>query len=229
MELEATGISRYNYAMKTILTVFIFLIMNKAHALTFNELPPLEDGTQILDIYGGIDIQTYPDLNLKTNARIFIKSPGGNPDQVQKLTEWFKSQIQEKNVTVIMKDYCASTCIPFLSAINSMAGTGEIKLVLDKNLRLGFHGCYNARRPDWEAGCTRGMMIFMSKQGVNEVWFEENMNLFARPYPAYMVWLNPESEKLNESSLINNAEIEVEAKKYLTEIEVTARAEIELD
>lgn len=201
--------------MKTFIILTTLLFTLNSWALDFVNFPSAEDGSQVIGITGGINKnQKYPDLKLKRGARIFISSPGGTPDQLTNLLTWFKSQLKGKHPTIILNNFCASTCIPFLNALNNLAGKNKLELILDNKLRLGFHGCYNPN-PQFMLGCNLYMRKFMILEGMDADWQSENIKLFERPTKEYLVVKRASDPILQNSGLINHAHLEDDTKKYM--------------
>lgn len=200
------------------LTFFIsFLISFNTLALDFNFSEKNEDGNRIIKISGGIsNNQKYPPLELKNGDRIFITSPGGVPDQIHNLKKYFDKEIQPGVVPkVIMREWCASTCILLLTMLNNMSHEGKIELILDNKLRLGFHGCYNPSSVEISLACNNGMLRFMIGQGLSESWLDINMNLFLRPTKEYLIVKRAKDPSLQGGGLLDHARLEDNTENYL--------------
>lgn len=188
---------------------FLFLLaftVSTASAVEVKFQKRAKDGTSVLSISGRIEYrQRLPNLIFKNKTRIVISSPGGNPYGVRPLTDWLIREIQElgQRPEVIIRDQCSSSCLVLLASLNYLARVGEIKLILDQSLVLGFHGCLDSSTGEYNKRCTARMAEYQMIHGVSHEWMMENIELYARPNKDYMISVKITDPRLRGSRLFN--------------------------
>lgn len=167
-------------------------------------------------ISGSIKPQSYPDIPLGRNPRIFFSSKGGTPSESVPVVNWLTREIAASGVkpTVVLHESCDSSCITVLAGLNNLAGRGIIDLILDESLKIGFHGCYNTTKEEFAKDCNMKFIADQVVYGVNPIWVRQNNNLYARPYKQYIVPVSVRDPRLDGSGLINHARIMRNTKRW---------------
>lgn len=191
--------------MRILILILLFL-SSLAHGMDIKFQKRAKDGNSVLTLTGSVELfQRFPNLIFKNKTRIVITSPGGNPNGVRPLMDWFIREIQELGgqPEVIVRDQCASSCLGILSTLNYLARSGAIRLILDRNLILGFHGCANLGQGKYSKSCTKEMVKYQLIHGVSHEWMMDNIELYARPNLEYIVNVSVTDPRLKGSRLIN--------------------------
>jgi len=119
--------------------------------------------------------------------------------------DWFISELRGHPGVpeVIVRGECSSSCLLILSTLNYLARTAEIKLILDQNLDLGFHGCADSVAGKYSKECTSEMAKYQLIHGVSHEWMMDNIELYARPNMDYVIYMKVTDPRLKKSRLIN--------------------------
>lgn len=189
-----------------ILFSFLIFFSLSAQAVEVKFQKRSKDGHSVLMITGGIEyFQNFPNLIFKNKTRIVISSQGGNPHGVRPLMDWFIREIAELRSPpeVIVRGQCSSSCLLILANLNSLARTANVKLILDENLPLGFHGCANKDSGKYSKECTSKMALYQMIHGVSYEWMMDNIELYARPNFDYVKRIKITDPQLKGSRLFN--------------------------
>lgn len=194
--------------MRILLFLIILFSLNAAQAVEVKFQKRAKDGTSVLKISGTIErFQRLPDIVFKKKTRIVIQSPGGNPYGVERLAAWLIREVDELRAPpeVIVREQCSSSCLVLLAVLNDFSRLGAIKLIIDQSLSLGFHGCANTDSGEYHKKCTAHMAEVQLRHGMSHPWMMENIELYARPYEDYAVYVPVTSKRLKGSGLIDHA------------------------
>lgn len=193
-----------------LLLAFAFIFSHASHALDVKFQKRAKDGTSVLKISGTIErFQRYPNLTFKNKTRIVISSRGGNPYEVERLASWLIGEADALRGApeVIVREQCSSSCLVLLAVLNDFARLGAIKLIVDRSLELGFHGCADSDSGDYNKDCTSHMAEVQLRHGMSHPWMMKNIELYARPFKDYLVSVPVTSPRLKGSGIIDHATI----------------------
>lgn len=194
--------------MKILLAFAFIFYFSSSQAVEVKFQKRAKDGTSVLKISGTIErFQRLPNLKFKNKTRIVLSSRGGNPYGVERLAGWLIRELDELRDTpeVIVRTQCDSSCIVLLAILNDFARIGAIKLIIDRDLSLGFHGCADSDSGDYHKKCTSHMAEVQLRHGMSHSWMMDNIELYARPYKDYVVSIPVTARRLRNSGLINYA------------------------
>jgi hypothetical protein len=205
--------------MKILLAIVFIFSLASSQAVEVKFQKRAKDGTSVLKISGFIEhYQLLPNLIFKNKTRIVLSSPGGSPHGVERLAGWLIREISELKdpAELIIRKQCSSSCIVLLSILNDYARIGTLRLILDQDLVLGFHGCAEADSGKYVKDCTSYMAEVQLRHGMSHAWMMKNIELYARPYKNYFIPVPVTSPRLRGSGLINYGVIRKNTKKLIS-------------
>jgi hypothetical protein len=135
-----------------------------------------------------------------------IESPGGpltiEESAINQL-EILANQVTQNTGTklqVIVTTSCASACTIFTAGLNQLAGQGQINLLVDTGLQLGFHAASDEITGQVEP--TSLVYNYYSKYGVSIQWLNQNQAVFST---TTVKWVAPIDPWLASSGLLTHA------------------------